>query len=144
MMRNIFITGRIHNVSDTPLTVIQQQVQEDIDRLTGGHYVEFRISQISEDEYELVFFRPCNYHDIMKANLVWDVDAAIITGLGLDGFELPEMWIEPPFGIYTYFFEKSEFIRCYQKSAKKLGADRIRNLQVDADYKKIVVKLVYQ
>ena len=37
MMRNIFITGRIHNVSDTPLTVIQQQVQEDIDRLTGGH-----------------------------------------------------------------------------------------------------------
>ena len=114
MMRNIFITGRIHNVSDTPLTVIQQQVQEDIDKLTGGHYVDFRISQIS-----------------------------IITGLGLDGFELPEMWPRPSFGIYTYFFEKSEFIRCYQKSANKLGAGRIRNLQVDADYKRVMVKLVY-
>ena len=143
MMRNIFITGRIHNVSDTPLTIIQRQVQEDLDKLAGGHHMDFRISQISGNEYELFFFRSCNYHDIMRTNLVWDVDAAIITGLGLDGFELPEMWAEPPFGIYTYFFEKSEFIRCYQKSAKILGANRIGNLQMDADYEKVVVKLVY-
>ena len=57
--------------------------------------MDFRISQISEDEYELVFFHPCNNHDFLKANLVWDVDAAIITGLGLDGFELPEIHIVP-------------------------------------------------
>ena len=143
MMRNIFITGRIHNVSDTPLTMIQRQVQEDLDKLAGGHHMDFRISQISGNEHELVFFRSCNYHDILKTNLVWDVDAAIITGLGLDGLELPEMWFEPPFGIYTYFFEKSEFIRCYQKSAVRLGGNRMKDMQVGADYEKVVVKLAY-
>lgn len=93
MMRNIFITGRIHNVSGTPLIMIQQRGQEDIDKLIGGHHVDFKINPISENEYEPVFFPPCNYHDILKTNLVWDVDAAIITGLRLDECELLERWI---------------------------------------------------
>ena len=143
MMRNVFITGKIHNLRSTPLPMIQSQVQEDLDKLTGGDYVDFEINRISEKELELVFKRSCGKHDIMRSGLVWDVDAAIITGLGLDGFELPEMWFEPPFGIYTCFIEKTEFIRCYRKSAVRLGGNRIKDMQVDADYEKVVVKLVY-
>lgn len=142
LKKDILIAGRIRNLDTTTLPALETQVRMDAYRLTGGCWNNFRIRQVADREIEFSFERTLNDPSILDPGLVFNLDAATIVGLGLDGFRLPEPWMEPPYD-YTYFFEKPVFIDCYRKSTALLGGSRIKDMTVDADDKKVVVKLVY-
>lgn len=142
LKKDVLIAGRIRNLDTTVLPALETQVRPDIYNLTGGYWKNFQIRQAADREIEFSIDRPLNDGDILNPDLVFNLDAAAIVGLGLDGFRLPEPWMEPPYDL-TYFFEKSVFIDCYRKSTVLLGGSRIKDMQVDADYEKVVVKLVY-
>lgn len=140
--KDILIAGRIRNLDTATLPALETQVRIDIYSLTGGYWKNFRIRQVADREIEFSFERTLNDPRILDPDLVFNLDAAAVVGLGLDGFRLPEPWMEPPYG-HTYFFEKSVFIDCYRKSTVLLGGSRIKDMAVDADYARVAVRLVY-
>ena len=58
-----------------------------------------------------------------------DSEAYMLCGISKT-FKFPIMWYEPLFG-YTYTIEIDEFIDCYKKSARLLGAGRAKNIEID-------------
>lgn len=102
---------------------IKIAVQADIDRLIGAGRVKFDISTTNNSS-TLIFHRNVDYGMTKPNTEILDADAYMVSGIGLDGFKLPSMWYEPPFG-YTYSFSQSEFKRCYKISAIGLGADKV-------------------
>lgn len=70
------------------------------------------------------------------------IDAKIITGHGFDGFKVPVYWGGIPYG-YSFFMPKEEFIECYKKSVVKLGADKIKYVEVGIIPDKIILGLAF-
>lgn len=139
-MKKIFLVGQVYDLNVLSLATVQQQVQSSLDNLTRG-YVRFQIQQVSNKELELTFYR--NYVYASNTNdEIFSVDADVITGRGLPGFVLPEVWLRPPFG-YDFYFPITEFLRCYKKSGRILKASRIKDIQLDIQPTKVVMKLTY-
>ena len=140
LAKKFLAVGKIYDTATVTDQEIQDTVQKDLDNLAGGH-VRFQIQQVSDKELELAFYR--NYiYTSNRNDEIFSVDADVITGRGLPGFVLPEMWFRPPFG-YDFYFPITEFLRCYKKSGRILKANRAKDIQLDIQPTKIVMKLTY-
>lgn len=66
----------------------------------------------------------------------------LITGRGIDGFEVPSMWPTAPFG-YPFCTGIDEFVACYKESAKKLGASRMKDIMITHSKNNLNVRLFF-
>lgn len=130
LAKKIFVASHVYDTVNKTDDEITLEVQENLNRLIGSDRVRFSLATVG-NEVNLAFERGINYSEReLNEKLMYDADAYMICGIGLDGFKLPFMWYEPPFG-FTYTFDQSVFIECYKKSARDLKASRIKEITLD-------------
>ena len=133
MKKKIFVTGAVYDLAALPMTAVQQQVQQSLDNLTGGR-VLFQIQQVSNNELELIFHRGFTYPTTIGQNSIYELDADMITGSGLSGFNLPVRYYIPCNGLsnqFDFYISKNDFLQCYKQSARALKASRTKNIQLN-------------
>ena len=131
MKKKIFIVSKIYDTEKMTDNDIRIAVQADINKLIKREgVVEFEIIRQAK-EIDLVFHRRLEYPDNkLQQGLMADADGYLVCGIGLDGFRLPKMWGEVPFGC-SYFFEQAVFKESYRESAVELGASLIKDLELE-------------
>lgn len=139
MRKKILIVSKVYDTAIMTDEAIKIAVQADIDRLIGTGRVKFDITS-TEKGSTLIFHRNVDYGMTKPSTEIIDADAYMVSGIGLDGFKLPSMWYEPPFG-YTYSFSQSEFKRCYKISAIGLGADKVGWMKLDIEKNVLKVRI---
>lgn len=123
MKKKIFIVSKVYDTAAMTDEAIRVEVQKDLDTLIGADRVKLDIATTNNSS-TLIFHRNVDYGMTKPNTEIIDADAYMVCGIGLDGFKLPSMWYEPPFG-YTYSFSQAEFKKCYKTSAIGLGADKV-------------------
>ena len=130
-MKKIFLVAKVHEMEPTTLASVQQEIQNDLDRFTNGHRVVFSVANPKENEFEFTFRRTSS-QNLGEEGKINSADAWAITGDGFDGFSMPEPLPSAPFGSYfNTFIDMDDFIDCYKKSARKLGASRMKDISVE-------------
>ena len=142
MKKKIFLTGKVYDLASTSTQDIQTDVQNRLDAHYGEGYYIFRISA-DGNEVIINFFRSYNewYHP-EETNNIFCADMDLITGRGIEGFAVPYMWPTVPFG-YPFSTGIDDFIPCYKKSAKELGASRMKDIQISHNEHNLNVRLFY-
>ena len=143
MSKKVFLVGKVHEVGPATIMSVQQEIQNDLDRLTGEHKVEFTADIISENEFEFTVSRT-SPQNLVEPDMINTVDADIITGEGLDDFRMPEPIPRAPFGThFNCFIDQQKFIDCYKKSARALGASRMKDIKLEITPEYVKLKLAY-
>lgn len=143
MKKKIFIASKIYDTAKMADEEIVTLVQADLNKLIGEGRVEFEINT-TETEIGLTFNRRIDYPDYrLQEGVIIDADAHMLCGIGLDGFKLPVMWYEPPFGC-TVYLDQAEFEEYYKRNATKLGANRVKKLILDVRKDALVMKLKWE
>ena len=143
MSKKVFLVGKVHEVEPATIMIVQFGIQCDLDRLTSEHKVGFTAGIVSENEFEFTFSRS-SLQKLVEPGMINTADADTITGEGLGDFRMPEPISRAPFGTYfNCFIDQQEFLECYKKSARALGASRMKDikLEITPDYVKLT--LVY-
>ena len=142
MKKKIFLTGKVYDLASTSTQDIQTDVQNRLDAHYGKGCCIFRIST-DGNEVIINFFRGYNdcYHSEHKTN-IFCADMDLLTGRGIEGFAVPYMWPTAPFG-YPFSTGIDDFIPCYKKSAKKLGASRMKDIMISHNKISLNVRLFY-
>ena len=142
MKKKIFLTGKVYDLASTSTQDIQTDVQNRLDAHYGKGCCIFRIST-DGNEMIINFFRSYNdwYHPENKTN-IFCADMDLITGRGIEGFAVPYMWPTAPFG-YPFSTGINDFITCYKKSAKKLGASRMKDIMITHSKNNLNVRLFF-
>ncbi len=142
-MKKIFLVAKVHEMEPTTLASVQQEIQNDLDRFTNGHRVVFSVANPKENEFEFTFRRTSS-QNLGEEGKINSADAWAITGDGFDGFSMPEPLPSAPFGSYfNTFIDMDDFIDCYKKSARKLGASRMKDISVEIKPEYVKLRLVY-
>lgn len=142
-MKKIFLVAKVHEMEPTTLASVQQEIQNDLDRFTNGHRVVFSVANPKENEFEFTFRRTSS-QNLGEEGKINSADAWAITGDGFDGFSMPEPLLSAPFGSYfNTFIDMDDFIDCYKKSARKLGASRMKDISVEITPEYAKLRLVY-
>lgn len=139
LAKKVFISGKIYDTNVLTEKQIETAVQVDLDSLIGKDKVIFNIS-ITQDRINLIFRRNVDYGRADCNTLILDADAYMICGIGLNGFKLPKMWLEPPLG-YPYHFEQSVFRQYYKDNALNLGADKVGWTKLEIGNHSLVLRL---
>lgn len=127
-MKKIFLVAKVYEMEPATLMSVQQEIQNDLDRFTNGRRVVLSITNPAENE----------------DGMINSVDALAMTGDGLDNFRMPEPLPSAPFGSYfNTFIGIDDFIDCYKKSARKLGASRMKNINLETTPEYVKLKLTY-
>lgn len=143
MSKKVFLVGKVHEVGPATIMSVQQEIQNDLNRLTGEHKVEFTADIISENEFEFTFSRT-SPQNLVEPDMINTADADIITGEGLDDFRMPEPIPRAPFGTYfNCFIDQQKFIDCYKKSARALKANRMKDIKLEITPEYVKLKLAY-
>lgn len=143
MNKKVFIASKIYDTAKMTDAEIAALVQADLDELIGEGRVEFEINT-TETEIGLTFNRRIDYPDYrLQERVIIDADAHMVCGIGLNGFKLPVMWYEPPFGC-TIYFDQAEFEEYYKRNAAKLGANRVKDLILDVRKDALMMKLKWE
>ena len=142
MKKNIFLTGKVYDLA----TISTQDIQTDVQNRLDAHYGKgCCIFRISADGNEVIinFWRSYNewYHP-EETNNIFCTDMDLLSGRGIEGFEVPCMWPTVPFG-YPFSTGIDDFIPCYKKSAKELGASRMKDIQISHNEHNLNVRLFY-
>lgn len=138
--KKLFISSQVYDTSKMTTAEIRQEVQTDLDNFVGENKIRFLLNQISNNELSLMFFRSVEYQrDPVK--LILDVDAYVICGCGKKDFNLPDMWPHAPF--YHYYLDIDDFLGHYTRSARLLGASRIRDTELSITPHFVALKLIF-
>ena len=142
-MKKIFLVAKVHEMEPTTLASVQQEIQNDFDSVTGERRVFFSACNPSDNEFEFTFNRT-SLQNLVKEAKINSADADTITGTGLNGFRMPEPYPSAPFGSYfNTFIEIDDFIESYKKSARMLGASRMKDIKLEITPEYVKLKLVY-
>ena len=142
-MKKIFLVAKVHEMEPATIMSVQQEIQNDLDRFTSGHRVVFSVANPKENEFEFTFRRTSS-QNLGEEGKINSADAWAITGDGFDGFSMPEPLPSAPFGSYfNTFIDMDDFIDCYKKSARKLGASRMKDIKLEITPEYVKLRLVY-
>ncbi len=143
MKKKIFLTGKVYDLA----TISTQDIQTDVQNRLDAHYGKgcciFSINVWKEEkEVTINFWR--NYKGSYNTDdkSIFCADMDLITGRGIEGFAVPYMWPTVPFG-YPFSTGIDDFIPCYKKSAKKLGASRMKDIMITHSKNNLNVRLFY-
>ena len=144
MKKQIFLGGKVYNLSIIPVQEIMDDVQRRLDTHYGKGRILFTLNVCKQTKEVIInFWRSYNewYHP-KETNNIFCADMDLITGRGIEGFAVPYMWPTVPFG-YPFSTGIDDFIPCYKKSAKELGASRMKDIQISHNEHNLNVRLFY-
>ena len=144
MKKKVFLVGKVYDLATISTQNIQTDVQSRLDAHYGSGCIIFKINVWKQSkEVTINFWRNYNewYHPEETDN-IFCADMDLITGRGIDGFEVPCMWPTAPFG-YPFSTGIDEFVACYKESAKELGASRMKDIHIGHCEKNLNVRLFY-
>ena len=143
MNNTIYVAGKVYDLATTTAEEIKTDVQNRLDAHYEKDCIIFRINVWNkEKEVTINFWR--SYMDSYNTDdkLIFCADADLLTGRGIEGFKVPDMWPIAPFG-YAFSLWLDEFITCYNNSAKILGASRMKNIMITHSKDNLNVRLLY-
>ena len=144
MKKKVFLVGKVYDLATISTQNIQTDVQSRLDAHYGSGCIIFKINVWKQSkEVTINFWRNYNewYHPENKTN-IFCADMDLITGRGINGFQVPCMWPTAPFG-YPFSTGIDEFITCYKESAKELGASRMKDIAITHDKDNLNVRLFF-
>ena len=144
MKKQIFLVGKVYDLSKVTVQEIKDDVQNRLDAHYGKGCIVFTLNVDKQAKEVIInFWRSYNewYHP-KETNNIFCADMDLITGRGIEGFAVPYMWPTAPFG-YPFSTGIDDFIPCYKKSAKKLGASRMKDIQISHNEHNLNVRLFY-
>ncbi len=144
MDKKIFIAGKVYDLQVMDKDTVEASVQEYLDSAIGKDKVRFELCTIG-NMTAMSFHRGFDYSlynaDLMKD--IMDADAFMMTTHEYDGFEMPRPFPTlpvPGFG-YPYRIGQTDFLDAYRKSARILGASRIKNASLEIKPQSIVLRV---
>ena len=143
MNKTIYLAGKVYDLATTAVQEIKDDVQRRLDTHYGKGCIVFALNVYKQTkEVTINFWRNYKggYNTDDKSIFCADMD--LITGRGIEGFAVPYMWPTVPFG-YPFSTGIDDFIPCYKKSAKKLGASRMKDIMITLDKDNLNVRLFY-
>ena len=144
MKKQIFLVGKVYDLSKVTVQEIKDDVQNRLDAHYGKGCIVFTLNVDKQAKEVIInFWRSYNewYHP-KETNNIFCADMDLITGRGIEGFAVPYMWSTVPFG-YPFSTGIDDFIPCYKKSAKKLGASRMKDIMITHCKNNLNVRLFY-
>ena len=144
MKKKVFLVGKVYGLATISTQNIQTDVQNRLDAHYGSGCIIFKINVWKQSkEVTINFWRNYNdwYHPENKTN-IFCADMDLITGRGVNGFQVPCMWPTAPFG-YPFSTGIDEFITSYKESAKELGASRMKDIAITHDKDNLNVRLFF-
>ena len=143
MKKKLFLVTEVYDLN----TVTEEDIRIDVQSRLDAHYGKgccvFSINVWKEEkEVTINFWR--NYKGSYNTDdkSIFCADMDLITGRGIEGFAVPYMWPTVPFG-YPFSTGIDDFIPCYKKSAKELGASRMKDIQISHNEHNLNVRLFY-
>ena len=143
MNNTIYVAGKVYDLATTTAEEIKTDVQNRLDAHYEKDCIIFRINVWNKEKEVTINFW-CSYKDSYNTDdkLIFCADADLLTGRGIEGFKVPDMWPIAPFG-YAFSLWLDEFITCYKNSAKILGASRMKNIMITHSKDNLNVRLLY-
>ena len=144
MKKKVFLVGKLYDLATISAQDIQTDVQNRLDAHYGSGCIIFKINVWKQSKEVAINFRR-SYNDWYKGEndkTIFCADADLLTGRGVDGFKVPDMWPTAPFG-YPFSTGIEDFVACYKNSAKELGASRIKDIHIGHCEKNLNVRLFY-
>ena len=144
MKKKVFLVGKLYDLATISAQDIQTDVQNRLDAHYGSGCIIFKINVWKQSKEVAINFRR-SYNDWYKGEndkTIFCADADLLTGRGVDGFKVPDMWPTAPFG-YPFNTGIEDFVACYKNSAKELGASRIKDIHIGHCEKNLNVRLFY-
>ena len=145
-MKKIFLVAKVHEMEPATIMSVQQEIQNVFDSVTEEEEerrVVFSACNPSDNEFEFTFNRT-SLQNLVEEGEINSADADTITGTGLNGFIMPEPYPKAPFGSYfNTFINIDDFIESYKKSARKLGASRMKDIKLEITPEYVKLRLVY-
>lgn len=139
----LFITSKIYDTEKQTIAEIEKAVQEDLDNMVGKDKVEFKLCTLG-NVVAMFFNRHLDYSSLRadpRESIIGE-DALIITGDRYNGFIMPSPLPPMPYlGYIIYNLEQSDFLDAYKKSAKILGASKIRDCWLEINSNMIVLRV---
>lgn len=139
----LFITSKIYDTEKQTIAEIEKAVQEDLDAYVGKDKVEFKLYTLG-NVVAMFFNRHLDYSSLRadpRESIIGE-DALIITGDRYNGFIMPSPLPPMPYlGYIIYNLEQSDFLDAYKKSAKILGASKIRDCWLEINSNMIVLRV---
>lgn len=142
--KKVFIAGKIYDLQVMNKDEVEASVQEYLDNAIGKDRVRFELCTIG-NMTTMSFHRGFDYspYNADPTKDMMDADAFMMTAHEYDGFEMPRPFPTlpvPEFG-YPYHISQTDFLDAYRKSAKILGASRIKNAWLDIAPQSIVLRV---
>lgn len=146
MAKKIFLVAKVYDMEPATVMSVQQEIQNVFDCITEEEEerrVVFSACCPAENVFEFTF-RRTSLQNLVEDGEINLADADTITGTGLNGFMMPVPYPSAPFGSYfNTFISIDDFIDCYKKSARKLGASRMKDISVEITPEYVKLKLAY-
>lgn len=142
--KKIFVAGKVYDLQVMNKNEVESSVQEYLDGAIGKGRVRFELCTIG-NMTAMFFHRGFDYsaYNADPVKDIMDADAFMMTAHEYDGFEMPVPFPAlplPGFG-YLYRIKQTDFLDAYRKSAKVLGASRIKNAWLDIAPQSIVLRV---
>lgn len=144
MDKKIFIAGKVYDLQVMDKNEVEASVQEYLDSAIGKDKVRFELCTVG-NMTTMSFHRGFDYssYNADPAKDIMDADAFMMTAHEYKGFMMPVPFPTlpvPGFG-YPYHIGQTDFLDAYRKSAKDLGASRIKNVSLDIAPQSIVLRV---
>lgn len=144
LSKKVFIAGKIYDLQVMDKDTVEASVQEYLDSAIGKDKVRFELCTIG-NMTTMSFHRGFGYSsynaDPMKD--IMDADAFMMTAHEYEGFMMPHPFPTlpvPGFG-YPYRIGQTDFLDAYSKSARTLGASRIKNTWLDISPVSVILRV---
>lgn len=141
--KKVFVMGKVYTITETNISEIEKAVHEDLDNMVGKDKVEFKLCTLG-NVVAMFFNRHLDYSSLRadpRESIIGE-DALIITGDRYNGFIMPSPLPPMPYlGYIIYNLEQSDFLDAYKKSAKILGASKIRDCWLEINSNMIVLRV---
>ena len=142
--KKVFIAGKVYDLQVMDKDEVEASVQEYLDSAIGKDKVRCELCTIG-NMTAMSFHRGFDYssYNADPAKDMMDADAFMMTAHEYKGFMMPHPFPAlpvPGFG-YPYHISQTDFLDAYRKSAKVLGASRIKNAWLEIKPQSIVLRV---
>lgn len=144
MGKKVFIAGKVYDLQVMDKDEVEASVQAYLDSAIGKDRVRFEL-HTTGNMVAMFFHRGFDYsaYNADPVEDIMDADAFMMTAHEYKGFMMPIPFPAlpvPGFG-YPYHIGQTDFLDAYRKSARILGASRIKNVSLDIDSQSIVLRV---
>lgn len=142
--KKIFVAGKVYDLQVMDKDTVEASVQTYLDNTIGKDRVRFELYTIG-NAVAMFFHRGFDYgpYNADPTKDIMDADAFMMTAHEYEGFMMPVPFPTlpvPGFG-YPYHISQTDFLDAYRKSARILGASRIKNASLDISPVSVILRV---